>query len=200
MAIEVLDFLVTGGKANAGPPVGPALGPLGVNIGEIIAAINQKTSAMAGMDVPIKLTVDTTTKTFEIEVGTPPTSALIKKAIGIEKGSGTAWKADAAGDISLDAIKQIAETKSDTLLANAPNSAIKQVIGTCVSLGVTVDGKHPRNVIAELSGKEAVVDMGAMQEAVAAAKAAKEEAAAQSESAPNGETVAEAAEQDAVEA
>jgi len=192
MATEVLDFLVTGGKATAGPPIGPALGPIGVNIGEVIAAINKKTAAVAGMDVPVKLTINTTTKAFEIEIGTPPTSALIKKEIGIAKGSGSA-KLDKVGDISLEAIRRIASTKSDALLARDEDSAVKQVLGTCVSMGVTVDGKHPRNVIAELSGKEAVVDMAAEIEKGRADAEAKAEAA-EAEKKPAEETVAEAAE------
>ena len=74
---EKLDVLVDGGKATPGAPLGPALGPLGVNIVEIIKAINEKTKAFEGMKVPVTLVVDPKTKAYTITVGTPPTSALI---------------------------------------------------------------------------------------------------------------------------
>ena len=79
MASQTVEALVEGGKASAAPPLGPALGPLGVNIGQVISAINQKTDSFKGMQVPIKVIVDTSTKKFEITVGTPPAAALIKK-------------------------------------------------------------------------------------------------------------------------
>jgi len=88
MAKQVVETMVEGGKATAAPPLGPALGPTGVNIGLVVAEINKKTADMKGMQVPVKVTVDTATKSFDIEIGTPPASALIKKEAGIEKGSG----------------------------------------------------------------------------------------------------------------
>src|SRR5207249_1781966 len=84
--VEKLQVLIDGGKATPGPPLGPALGPLGVNIVEILKAINEKTKSFEGMKVPVTLLVDPKTKTFSIEVGTPPTSALITKELKIEKG------------------------------------------------------------------------------------------------------------------
>ena len=89
MAKETVESLVEGGKASAAPPLGPALGPLKINIGQVVAEINKKTAAFAGMKVPIKIIVDTETKEFEVEVGSPPVSELIKKELGLEKGSGT---------------------------------------------------------------------------------------------------------------
>ena len=79
--------MVDGGKASAGPPIGPALAPTGVNIGEVVAKINEKTASFAGMKVPIKVIINAN-KTFEIEVGSPPMSALIKKEAGISKAAG----------------------------------------------------------------------------------------------------------------
>ena len=88
MAQEV-KTMVEGGKATSGPPLGPALGPLGLNLGQIIKEINEKTKDFQGMQVPITVTVtDPAKKTYEIKVGIPPTSALLKKELGIEKGSG----------------------------------------------------------------------------------------------------------------
>ena len=75
MAKETIEALVDGGKASAGPPLGPALGPKGVNIGQVIQAINKVTDIFKGMQVPVKVIIDTATKKFDIEVGTPPASA-----------------------------------------------------------------------------------------------------------------------------
>jgi large subunit ribosomal protein L11 len=124
---EVIEALVEGGKATAGPPIGPALGPLGMNIGEVIGAINQKTKDFDGMKVPIRLIIDPTTKAFEVEVGTP------------EKGSGT--PPSTVGDITLDQAVKIAEIKSTALLGTTTKERVLEVLGTCVSMGVTVEGK-----------------------------------------------------------
>ena len=95
---------VTGGEASAGPPLGPALGPLGVNIMEVINKINEKTGDFKGMKVPVTVSVDTDTKEWDIEVGIPSASALILKEANITKGTGTAgteWVADIGMDLSL---------------------------------------------------------------------------------------------------
>lgn len=86
---DTVEVLVEGGRATPGQPLGPALGPLGVNIPKIVAEINNKTRAFDGMKVPVKIIIDSKTKDFEIKVGTPPTSSLITKELGVEKGSGS---------------------------------------------------------------------------------------------------------------
>ena len=83
MAKQTVETLIQGGKATAAPPLGPALGPTGVNIGQVVAEINKKTADMAGMQVPVKVTIDSETKAFTIEIGTPPAAALIQKEAGI---------------------------------------------------------------------------------------------------------------------
>src|SRR5438552_4651605 len=113
---EVLEVLVDGGKATAGPPLGPALGPMGMNIMEIVKAINDRTKSFEGMKVPVKLVIDTKAKSYTIEIGTPPTSALILKEIGGEKGSGEAWKTRIGNLSSAQAIK-IANMKGYVMLA-----------------------------------------------------------------------------------
>ncbi len=143
MATETIEALVDGGEASAGPPLGPQLGPLGVNIMEIVNAINEKTSKFEGMKVPIKLTVDTETKKFEIKVGTPPTSALILEKLGIEKGSGNPLTNKVA-DLSIKQAMEIAEMKDDDLLGKNIKMKTKEVMGTCVSMGITVEGKDAR--------------------------------------------------------
>jgi large subunit ribosomal protein L11 len=142
---EKIEALVEGGKASAGPPLGPALGPLGVNIMEIIKTINDKTKHFDGMKVPVKVIVDPKTKKFEIEVGTPPASSLIFKELGLEKGSGSAGT-HKIGDLTVDQAIKIAKMKQDNLLGKELKHKTKEVIGTCVSIGVTVEGKKPQEI------------------------------------------------------
>ncbi|ADG14091.1 50S ribosomal protein L11 [Methanocaldococcus infernus] len=146
---EVVEVLVTGGQATAGPPLGPAIGPLGVNVMQVVKAINEKTKDYAGMQVPVKVIVDTETRSFEIEVGIPPTSALIKKELGIEKGAHEP-KHEVVGNLSMDQVIKIAKIKKDAMLSYTLKNAAKEVLGTCVSMGVTVEGKDPKVVQKEI--------------------------------------------------
>lgn len=143
-----IKLLVEGGKASAGPPLGPALGPLGVNVGQVVAKINEKTAQFEGMRVPVTVVVDREKK-FEIEVGSPPVSALIKKELGLEKGAKTPGK-EVVGDLSFAQVVKIARMKREGSLAKDLRKAVKEVLGTCVSCGVTVDGKDPREVQREV--------------------------------------------------
>ncbi len=142
---KVVELIVNGGQANAGPPLGPALGPLGVNIVAVVNKINEVTKDYAGMKVPVKVSVDTEDKTFEITVGTPTASALIVAELKIEKGSGTPNTVK-VGNLSMEQIVKIAKIKAPQLLAPTLKDAAKELLGTCVSLGVTVEDKDPREV------------------------------------------------------
>ena len=142
---EKIEALVEGGKASAGPPLGPALGPLGVNIMQVINTINDKTKQFSGMKVPVKVIVDPKTKNFEIQVGTPPASSLILKELNLEKGSGSAGT-HKIGNITVDQAVKVAKMKQDNLLGKELKQKTKEVIGTCVSLGVTVEGKKPKEI------------------------------------------------------
>ena len=142
---KVVELIVNGGQANAGPPLGPALGPLGVNIVAVVNKINEITKEYAGMKVPVKISVDTEEKTFEITVGTPTASALIVAELKIEKGSGTPNTVK-VGNLSMEQMVKIAKIKGPQLLAPTIKKATKELLGTCVSLGVTVEGKDPREV------------------------------------------------------
>jgi len=142
---ETIKALVEGGKASAGPPLGPALGPLGVNIMQIVNTINDKTKQFDGMKVPVKVIVDPKTKNFEVEVGTPPAASLILKELGAEKGSG-APSTHKVGDLTVDQAVKVAKMKYDNLLGKELKQKTKEIIGTCVSLGVTVEGKKPQEV------------------------------------------------------
>jgi large subunit ribosomal protein L11 len=142
---KIVEALVNGGKATAGPPLGPALGPLGVNVLAIVNKINEITKDYSGMKVPVKISVDTDNKQFEVTVGTPTTSALIVSEIGVTKGSSVP-NTEKIGNISVEQIVRIAKVKSNDVLARNLKAAVKEVLGTSVSMGVTVEGKDPREV------------------------------------------------------
>ena len=146
---KVVEVIVSGGQANAGPPLGPALGPLGVNVVAIVNKINEVTKEYAGMKVPVKISVDTEDKTFEVTVGTPTASALIVAELKIEKGSGTPNSVK-VGNLSMEQMVRIAKIKGPQLLAPTVKKATKELLGTCLSLGVTVEGKDPREVQKEI--------------------------------------------------
>jgi len=150
MGEQKVSALVTGGSASAGPPLGPALGPLGVNIMEVIKAINDKTKDFEGMKVPVTVTVDSETKKYEIEIGIPSAAALIMKEAGIQKGSGTSGT-EWAGDVTMDGIVKVANTKLEKSYASSLKSVAKSIIGTCVALGVKIEGKTPKEMTAEIN-------------------------------------------------
>lgn len=144
-----INALVSGGEASAGPPLGPALGPIGVNVLQVVNAINEKTKDFPGMKVPVKIEVDSETKQFNIEVGVPPTAALILKEAGTNKGSGAAGTAS-AGKITIDSVVKIAKMKIDNSYASSLKSAAKEVIGSCLSLGISIDDKTPKEIYGEI--------------------------------------------------
>jgi len=147
---NVVEALVPGGKASAGPPLGPALGPLGVNVAQVVAKINEKTKDLNGMQVPVKVIVKSRTE-FEIEVGTPPTSALIIKEMGVEKGTGDKT---IVGNISMEQVIKIANIKRKGLLSKTLKNAASEIIGTAGSVGATIDGMESKEAqLAVASGK-----------------------------------------------
>jgi large subunit ribosomal protein L11 len=139
MGKDVVEALVEGGKATAAPPLGPALGPMGVNIGKVVADINKKTEAFKGMQVPVKISIDKETKEYDISVGTPPASALIKKESGVEKGAANP-KLEKVADLRIVQIIKIAKMKEDSLLGKDLKQKVKEVLGTCQSMGMLVEG------------------------------------------------------------
>jgi large subunit ribosomal protein L11 len=116
---------------------------------QVVGEINKETASFSGMDVPVKVIADPETKEFRIEVGTPPVSALVKKSLSIRKGSGNPGT-ESAGDISLDEVLKIIESKGDSMLSYDQAGRVKEVLGTCVSMGVKVEGKDPRKVQMEI--------------------------------------------------
>jgi len=139
MAKQTIETLIQAGKATAAPPLGPALGPTGVNIGQVVAEINKKTADLAGMQVPVKVTIDTETKAFTIEIGTPPATALIMREAGIKKGAGNPL-ADKVADLKIQQIMKIAKTKEDALLGKNLKMKVLEIAGTCQSMGVMIEG------------------------------------------------------------
>ncbi|BCS90647.1 MAG: 50S ribosomal protein L11 [Candidatus Micrarchaeota archaeon] len=155
MAEVEIKALVKGGKATAGPPLGPALGATGVNIGQVIAEINKQTSKYNGLRVPVKIIINSETKQFKVEVRKPFTSIMLLSELGIEKGK----KAnETVGDISLDKLVNIAKEKSDVLLGKDLKSKVKEVLGTCKSAGITCDGMDPKEVIKKINSGEIKIE------------------------------------------
>jgi large subunit ribosomal protein L11 len=145
----IVDALVEGGKASGGPPIGPALGPTGVNIFQVVTKINEVTQPFAGLKVPVKIIVNPNDKSFVIEIGTPPTSALILKEVGASKGSGEP-NTTIVGNITVDQLKSVAKGKADDLSALTMKAAIMIITGSCGQMGVTVEGKTAKEFQAEV--------------------------------------------------
>ena len=146
---KVISVLVTGGEATAGQPLGPALGPLGVNVLAIVNEINRITGDFKGMRVPVKVEVDTDTKKFNVSVGTPTTSALLVKEAGIPKGSGKP-NLEFVGSVSFEKVLGIAKIKINDSYAKSIKSSVKEVVGSCVSLGLKVEDQDPRLFMDEI--------------------------------------------------
>jgi len=147
---KTISALVSGGEASAGPPLGPALGPLGINVLQVVNTINEKTKEFHGMKVPVKVEVDPDTKKFNVEVGVPPTTALVAKEANIAKGSGTAGK-DYVGNITMEGIVKIAKMKIDVSYATTIKSSAKEIIGSCVSSGIKVENKPAKEIYSDVN-------------------------------------------------
>jgi large subunit ribosomal protein L11 len=147
---KTISALVSGGEASAGPPLGPALGPLGINVLQVVNTINEKTKEFHGMKVPVKVEVDPDTKKFNVEVGIPPTTALVAKEANISKGSGTAGK-DYVGNITMEGIVKIAKMKIDVSYATTIKSSAKEIIGSCVSSGIKVENKPAKEIYSDVN-------------------------------------------------
>ncbi|AEN05870.1 50S ribosomal protein L11 [Halolamina sp.] len=145
-----IEVLVAGGEADPGPPLGPELGPTPVDVQAVVQQINEETAAFDGMEVPVTIEYDDD-GSFSIEVGVPPTSELIKDEAGFDSGSGEPHE-NFVADITVEQLKKIAEQKSSDLLAYDVRNAAKEVAGTCVTLGVTIEGEDARTFKARIDG------------------------------------------------
>jgi large subunit ribosomal protein L11 len=147
--------MVEGGKASPGPTSAPRLSAMKVNIQQIFSQINEKTKEYVGMQVPVKIEIDTETKAFEIKVGIPPMSSLIKKEMGIEVAKITEEDktkgVTSVGNLNFDQVLKIAKIKQSHLLSKNLKSAVKVVLGTANSMtGILVENKRPKEVIKEV--------------------------------------------------
>lgn len=200
-------LMVDGGQMQPGPTIAQQLGPMGVNLGKVISSVNEATKGFAGMKIPVEIDVNPKTKEFKINVSSPPVAELIKKELGIEKGSGKP-NTIKVGNIAFERLVAIAQTKMPNLLAKDLMASVKLVVGTCVSLGVLIDNKEAKEIEIEINTgrydkeiKEIIIevseekkaklekffavrkakqerDLKAIEEAKAAEEAAKQAAAA----------------------
>ncbi|MGZ8176931.1 50S ribosomal protein L11 [Williamsia sp. SKLECPSW1] len=134
----IIKLQIQAGAANPAPPVGPALGQHGVNIMEFCKAYNAATESQRGSVIPVEISVYED-RSFDFKLKTPPASKLLLKAAGLQKGSGEPHSTK-VGKVTMDQIREIAQTKQEDLNANDVEQAAKIIAGTARSMGITVDG------------------------------------------------------------
>jgi len=152
-----------------GPTIAQKIGPLGLNMGKIISDVNAATKSFTGIKVPVALNIDTKTKAIKVEVSAPPASELLKKELGVEKGTGDSKKIKVA-NAAIEQVIKIAQTK--IALEKNLKSAVKTVVGSCVSLGILIENKEPKEIIKE-------IEKGVYDKEIAHPKEASEEKLAQ---------------------
>ena len=140
-----IKILTEGGNLTPNPGLSQKLGPIGLNMNQVIQKINEATSDFKGLKVPVELDIDTSTKDFTIKIFSPPVSELLKKEFGIEKGSG-AQKKIQMYNASIEQIISVAKTKLPNMLSRDLKAAVKTVVGTCVSLGVLIENKSASEI------------------------------------------------------
>ena len=133
----VIKLQIPAGKANPAPPVGPALGQHGINIMAFCKDYNERTASQAGSIIPVEITVFDD-RSFSFVTKTPPTSDLLKKALGVEKGSGASGR-DKVGVLSREKLREIAELKLKDLNATSLEAAERIIEGTARSMGIEVE-------------------------------------------------------------
>ncbi len=147
--MAVIKLLVEGGKMSPGPAVAQQLGPMGINMGQVISDVNEATQEFKGVTLPVHLTVNPDTKEVSIKVLSPPTSELIKKELGIEKASGARLK-QRVGNFAIEQVISVAKSKHDAMLSNDFLASVKSVIGTCQALGVLIENKETSEIMQEI--------------------------------------------------
>ena len=144
-----IKLLAEGGNLTPGPALSQKLGPAGINMNVVIQKVNEATKDFKGMKVPVEIEIDTATKAIMIKVSSPPVSGLLKKELGIEKGSGIQKKSQVANE-SIEQIISVAKTKYPDMLAKNLKLAVKMVVGTCGSLGILIENKSPKEIEEEI--------------------------------------------------
>ena len=140
-----IKLLIDGGAMQPGPALAQKIGPLGLNVGQIIQQVNDATKNFKGLKVPVEIFIEPSTKKIEVRVSSPSVAELLKKELGLEKGSGLQKKQKIA-NASIEQIISIAKTKQNDLLCKDMKSSVKTIIGTCVSLGVLVENSPASEV------------------------------------------------------
>jgi large subunit ribosomal protein L11 len=133
----VLTLQLPAGKATPAPPVGTALGPHGINIVEFTKSYNERTAAQSGQIIPAKITIYED-RSFTFILKTPPAADLLRKAAGVEKGSGAVGREDMVGSVTQAQVLEIAEIKKSDLNAEDPEMAARIIAGTARSMGIEV--------------------------------------------------------------
>jgi len=153
MADQEIKCLIEGGKASPAPPLGPALGPTGVNIGAVIGKINQETAKFSGMKVPVTIIIKPD-RSFELKVGLPTTSGLVLKEAGVTKGGHGSTEEEPEepfiGNLTMDQVLKIADIKKVDSFASSTKALIKEILGTMLSCKISCEGKDPREVQKEV--------------------------------------------------
>ncbi|NVM36337.1 MAG: 50S ribosomal protein L11 [Candidatus Lokiarchaeota archaeon] len=149
----IVKALVTGGSASGGPPIGPAVGPTGINIKDVVDEINKQTTLFKGLTVPVRIECDPETKQFEIFIETPSTASLLLKELGVEKGSSTCSE-EKIGNLTLEQVQNVVDAKKDKFLDKTYKAALKTVLGTAISVGLTVEGEDPRIIQGRINNGE----------------------------------------------
>ena len=153
MSVGIVDvkLLVEAGNVSASQ-MGPSLGPTGVNIGQVVKEVDSMTKEFKGMKVPVVLHINKAARpaTFTVEIGTPPTSAMIKKAAGCEKGAHQP-NIEKVGDLTIQQVLEIVEKKKENMLAKDVKSAAKEVLGTMNSMGVYCEGEKAVYIIQQIN-------------------------------------------------
>ena len=149
MPTKTVKIVVEGGNVKPGPPLAPTLSQLGLNVGEVVKKINDLTSQFKGMSVPVTIEIDTATKHYEIKVGVPTTTSLLLKAVGAQEPSGDPQHKK-IGNLKMEQIIDVAIKKKPQLTAKTLKAAVKSILGTAKSIGITVEGKDPKDVVKEV--------------------------------------------------
>ncbi|MBI2043456.1 50S ribosomal protein L11 [Candidatus Pacearchaeota archaeon] len=145
----IIKILAEGGAMTPNPSLSQKFGPAGINMSHVLQKVNDATKEFKGIKVPVEISVNPIEKTFEVKVFSPPASELLKKELGIEKGSGIHGKIK-MGNASIEQIISVAKTKFPNMLARDLKAAVRNIVGTCVSLGILIENKHPHEIQKEI--------------------------------------------------
>ncbi len=167
-----IQLIVDGGKAAASPQLAQTLGPMKINIQEVLSKVNEKTAVFKGVKVPVEIKVNDKDKSYEISVGSPSTGELIKKELALEKGSSTP-NFMKVGNIAVEQVIKIAKMKEGSLFDKNLVSAMKTVAGSCNSAGVLIEGVDSHTFNQHLSKGIYAAEINAHKTDVSPEKAAR---------------------------